>query len=597
MCRSIRTKLIITYLIVILASMLVTGVYLTNIIEGYYLKRLSSELNSNALLIRELVRGGLMSGEGTASLDPLADDLGRNLHARVTIIARDGKVLGDSDGDPAHMENHIDRPEIQEALSKGVGTATRHSTTLLRDMKYVAVPVIGEGERAGELLGFVRVAVPLTEVTGALRQMRKAILHASLLSLFLAFLLGSSLTRGITRSLREMKEIAHKMASGDFRTRIHIRGGDELAELSETFNHMADQLQATIAEISDRKNKMEAILKDMADAVIASDEKGRIILFNPAAERMFGVEEREVAGSYVLEAVRSHELDGLIKRSLTTGSAQMEELHLYSPAEKFLRAHTTPLRDGRGGVGGVVTVVQDITELRKLERVRAEFVSNASHELRTPVTAIKGFVDTLLDDPSQDPETVRKFLDIIGKQTDRLARLIKDLLDLTKIESRRSEISKRPVNIREVAEESVSMLAPQARAKAITVELAIPEDFPQVPADPDMLSEVFMNLLDNAIKYTPDGGRVTVGGEASEAFVTIWVKDTGIGIPAQHLSRVFERFYRVDKARSRELGGTGLGLAIVKHIVERHGGSVSVESEVGRGSTFVFTLPRSQEAV
>lgn len=584
-----RKRLTLTYLIVVLSSLLLIGVYLTKAIQGYFIARLDDEMKAKTFLVSELVRQGLEEGRGIDAMDPMADRIGREIGLRVTVMSPSGVVLGDSEEDPSTMENHATRPEVLESLKTGTGMAVRYSTTLGVRLRYVAMPVMsGDGDR---VVGFVRLAMPLSQVDRLVRIIRQFILHASTLATLMAVILSVLLARSIGSPLRDMAEAAREIARGNFRRKIRAASPDELGQLGEAFNYMAAELERNISELAERKNRMETILAAMADGVIAVDPQGKILLVNRAACEMLGISEDRARGKYVLEAVRNHDLAESLE-SAVRGEADTREIRLRSPRQAYVGVLSAPIFENeKDAVAGAVAVLHDVTEIRRLEQIRTDFVSNVSHELRTPVTSIKGFVDTLLDGAMEDRETLKRFLGIISHETDRLIQIISDLLELSRLESKGTQVRKSPVSLRDVVEAAIGIVQDRARQRNIDIAVDIEPDFPPVPADEALLVQVFVNLLDNAVKYTPEGGHVKVSARREDCTTRVDVSDTGIGIAPEHLPRIFERFYRIDKARSRQLGGTGLGLSIVKHIVERHGGQVSVASTPGEGSTFSFTLP------
>ncbi|MGE5586356.1 MAG: two-component system histidine kinase PnpS [Bacillota bacterium] len=584
-----RKRLTLTYLLVILSALVLIGVYLTRAIQVYFIARLDDEMKAKTFLVSELTRRGLEEGRGVTAMDALTDRIGREIGLRVTVISPSGVVLGDSEEEPGTMENHATRPEVLESLKTGTGMAVRYSTTLGARLRYVAMPVTSaDGER---IVGFVRLAIPLSEVDQLVRIIRRFILHASVVAALTAVALSVLLARNVGSPLRDMAEAAREIARGDFRRKIRVASRDELGQLGDAFNYMAAELEHNITELSERKNRMETILAAMADGVIAVDPSGRILLVNRAACEMLGISEERARGRYVLEAVRNHDLAESLE-SARRGEADTREIRLRSPRQAYVGVLSAPIFEKeKDSMEGAVAVLHDVTELRRLEQIRTDFVSNVSHELRTPVTSIKGFVDTLLDGAMEDRETLRRFLGIISHETDRLTQIISDLLELSRLESKGTGMRKNPVSLRAVVDAALGIVHDKAQQRDIDITVDIDPAFPPVAADEALLVQVFVNLLDNAVKYTPEGGHVRVNACRVEGATRVDVSDTGIGIGPEHLPRVFERFYRIDKARSRQLGGTGLGLSIVKHIVERHGGQVSVASVPGEGSTFSFTLP------
>lgn len=434
-----------------------------------------------------------------------------------------------------------------------------------------------------------------------------------LFAAFLAFIAVLFPRRNVLQPLQALTAHARAIAAGNFhlpRLPVDPKSHDEVCELALAIGAMARQLEETFREIKQQSVQLEGILRSLLNGVIALDRRHRIVLFNPVAERYFGVSAAEATGRVLVEVIRHYELATLCEEVLASGVPKTRELTvLLGSEERILQTEAAPVSGGTGtgsgsateadargtgtaGAGGVVVVFHDITELRRLERVRKDFVANVSHELRTPLTSIKGFVETLLDGAMNDPVTCRRFLEIINQQTDRLVALVNDLLDLSRVESADIPLRRRPVDINALADEVGVTLGPRAQSQGLRLELDLARGLPLLYADDELLRRLLLNLVDNAIKYTPAGGRVVIRTRREEmGGVALVVADTGVGIPKRDLNRIFERFYRVDKARSRQLGGTGLGLSIVRHIVERHGATIEVQSEVGEGSTFTVHFP------
>jgi two-component system phosphate regulon sensor histidine kinase PhoR len=398
-----------------------------------------------------------------------------------------------------------------------------------------------------------------------------------------------------TRPLYEIIEASREITRGNLDRRLRIHSGDEIGQLAQNINDLAGQLKNSISQVTEARNQFEAILKSMADGVIAVNQNGEVLFINPVVEEIFGTGGESAKGKNVLGVLRHYDAERFVQRVLKTGEPATLEIKAIGPQEKVFRLHATPLQSAQTGRGGAVILLRDITERKKLEEMRTEFVANVSHELRTPLTSLQGYLETLLGGAIDEPETARRFLEIMSKETERLTRLVDDLLHLSKIEGRRIAHRWQPVRLAECIDRVLAMFRPQARAKNITLNGEVQPDLPYVQGDPDMLTQVLINLVDNAVKYTPAGGKVTVAAQTQGENVRVAVADTGPGIPPESLPRIFERFYRVDKARSRELGGIGVGLAIVKHIVNAHGGKTFVESTVGKGSTFSFVLPAAAE--
>lgn len=404
-------------------------------------------------------------------------------------------------------------------------------------------------------------------------------------------LLGIRLADGIRKPLAEIGAVARRIAAGDWEAEVRHPTGDEIGELALAINAISGILRTKGRQLTESKGRLEAVLANMESGVALFDRNGRIDLVNPSAERILGVSKYEAVGRTYVETLKNYPLIRIIDEVHRSGKPQSGEISLIFPAERILEAHAAPVFGERQEPRGVVLVLHDISEIRRLERVRAEFVANVSHELKTPVTAVKGFAETLLEGALYNSRACEEFVGIIGEEAERLNRLINDLLSLSRIESREMKLQLEPLELGPEIKQIVDKIKPRFQKKDLALGVTAPGHPVVALADRDRLEQVLLNLLENSLMYTPSGGRVEVGVQESEGMVVVSVSDTGIGIPPDDLPRIFERFYRVDRARSRKLGGTGLGLAIVKHIVEAHGGRVWVESEVGKGSTFYFTLP------
>ncbi|MDN5347987.1 MAG: two-component system, OmpR family, phosphate regulon sensor histidine kinase PhoR [Clostridia bacterium] len=420
------------------------------------------------------------------------------------------------------------------------------------------------------------------------------LLISYLLSLLVTGVIAYALARSLTQPLEDMLPLTRRIARGDLEVRVDVQADDEFGLLASNLNNMVDRLRSNIREISAEKSKVDAILSSMSDGLLAVDQVGRVMLLNRAAAEMFSKQKEEVVGRYLLEVVRNHEIDQGVKDILESGKPVELELKLFPTTRQIFKIYGAPILNEQNRVVGAVLLIRNITEIRRLEQVRTEFVANVSHELRTPLTSIRGFVETLLEGALEDKNLCRRFLEIINNEAQRLQRLIEDLLTLSQLENRPPALPEKSVFLAKVLDKILEVVKPLASEKGITLETKLPSDLKPLSISENFLGQVLLNLLDNAIKYTPPGGRVTVAASAQDNNIRVEVSDTGIGIPPESLQRVFERFYRVDKARSREMGGTGLGLAIVKHIIESHKGSVGVTSEVGKGSTFFFTLPAAE---
>jgi two-component system phosphate regulon sensor histidine kinase PhoR len=581
---SIRWKLFATYLAVLLVAVGALGLYLNREISRSHLDSLERSLSSQAELIRHIVARDFSSPQGRLALDDAARRLGRDTHLRITLIGRDGAVLGDSEHDIRTMDNHSSRPEVRQALSQGKGRSIRYSQTLGVDMLYLAVPV-----KSGSAdVGVVRVAMPLHQVAAALGRIRSMVVTAALLALALALLLGVKMAGSIGRRIAAVSRAARALAGGDLEAQARLRGADEIAALATSFNEMARRLRLMVRELRQEKRRVETILERLGEAILVTDPTGRIALGNLAAEQLFGKQGEQLVGQSVVDATQNAALDAAFRQALATGGTTTAEVQVLFPRHRVLEATVTAISTEEPL--GAVAVLHDVTDLRRLESVRREFVANASHELQTPITAIKAMAETLLGGAKDDPAVAERFLHDLENQADRLGALVRDLLDLATIEGGGLHLESAEANVSDIARSVIAQLRSLAQQRQVAVGLDLPEDLTAL-ADWSALNRILANLLDNAIKYTEPGGRAGIRGARQHDRIVITVWDTGIGIPSTDLSRVFERFYRVDKARSRGLGGTGLGLSIVKHLVEALGGQIGVDSRLGKGSEFTVTLP------
>ena len=517
--------------------------------------------------------------------------------ARITIIASDGHVLGDSAKDAETSQDQADRAEFQQALSQGEGRALRRNSNLDRDVLYVA---LRHGAAANNLSGntaatsnasspvVVRVAIPLGEVEGPIAEVRRRFWLASFLLLLIAGSAALFVSRGVSTRIHRLEEFSHRVARGDFRPLEMESGGDELDDLARAFNETASRLAETIRVLTEERNRSSAILGSMIEGVAVISPQERVVFSNRAFSQILGLDTIPIEGRPLVEVVRQSDLLSVIKRVLVEHEQVSSEVVVGTVRQRSFAVTAAPVR--ATGPSGAVLVLHDISELRRLERVRQDFVANVSHEFRTPLTAIQGFAETLLSGALEDPANRQHFVEIIRSQAARLARLTEDLLKLSRIEAGKLELEFRPVSVYQLVQSCVETARFKASRKELIIDVLLPEGLPSVRGDSNGLHEVLQNLLDNAVQYTPDGGRIEVSASSDAGEVIITVSDTGIGIPQAEQERIFERFYRVDAARSREAGGTGLGLSIARHIVEAHGGRLWVGSAVGEGSRFQFSV-------
>jgi two-component system phosphate regulon sensor histidine kinase PhoR len=586
----IQWKLMASYLaLVILIGTILYG-YLNHTLRN----NLDAEIRENLFNETRLVK--VMSTKEIADLDrdapALARTAGKEIKARVSIIRGDGKVAGDSeltDTELLKLENHASRPEFIQAIENGQGVATRFSATLGTNMIYTALPFHTTSGQPG----VIRLALPLSRVDAAMTSLG-TILGASLLLAVICSLLLSYILSFITsRPLRSMAAAAARIGKGEFGSRIPISSSDEIGELAEVLNEMAVKTEIQLERISAEKNRLDTILRGMGEGVIVTNDAGIVTLANPAFRALFSLDQSCI-GKALIEIARQPSLNNALKKVLNSREELLEELVMLVPEEKNILTHWVPLLE-ESKLIGTVAVFHDITELKMLEKIRKDFVANVSHELRTPVSVIKGYAETILSEGQNLPAAkLVQFIEVIHSHAERLAHLISDLLTLSRIESGAIPLEPVPVSILAAVNRVAHLLDQKALSKKVTLTKAVAlAALPDIQADPDKLEQILINLLDNAIKFTPAGGTVSVDAADLGDRIRIDVKDTGIGIPPKDIPRIFERFYRVDTARSRELGGTGLGLSIVKHIVQAHGGSVAVESTPGKGSIFSFTMRKA----
>jgi len=589
----IALKLTLTLVGFVAVSTLVAGLYLSRGLERVAVEAVEARLATAARVLHDEARAALRTG----ATQPFAERVARPAVARVTLIAPDGRVLADSERtleSLASMENHAARPEVRAALAGGMGRDVRRSATLGAPLIYVAVPV----SEAGRIVAVLRLAAPVEAATPAYESLRAVMLTGGAIALLVAFGIGLFVAGRVTRPVIEMQDVARQMSEGNFDVRASVRSPDEIGTLGRSLNVMAGRLREKIGDLEEEQAKATAVLDAMVEGVIATDGHDHIILINERARALFGLGKARAERRPLLEVIRNVDLHDVLgeSRIAPVGTVVSREIKLAEPLERVLQVHAVPLRF-TGEARGVVMVLHDITELRRLEQVRTEFVANVSHELRTPLTAIHGYLETLLDGALEEPENARKFLEIVFRHTERLGRLTDDLTDLSNIELGRISLRLEPTAISDVADSVLAIIAPRAVAGQVSVEAKLPAGLPEVVVDRDRLAQILINLVDNAVKYTPKGGHVRVEGRVAErGMVEVTVRDTGVGIPKADLPRLTERFYRVDKARSRDLGGTGLGLAIVKHLVLAHGGELDIDSELWKGTTVRFTLPTGYEA-
>jgi two-component system, OmpR family, phosphate regulon sensor histidine kinase PhoR len=589
----IALKLTLTLVGFVAVSLIAAGLYLSRALERVAIEALESRLTVAGRVLHDEAVAAVQPTASAKALQTFVERATRATGMRVSLIVPAGRVLADSERPGSAvttMDNHADRPEVRAALEGRVGTSVRRSVTLDAPLIYVALPLT----QGGRVIGVLRLAEPISAVTASYETLRGAALAGGAVALLVALGIGIFVAGRVTRPVVEMQDVARQMSEGHFDVRAPARSPDEIGTLGRSLNVMAGRLREKIGDLEREQAKATAVLDAMVEGVIATNGHDHIILINERARSIFGLGTARVERRPLLEVVRNVNLHDVLVagRDAMDGGVVSREVKLAEPADRVLQVHAVGLKFP-GDERGVVVILHDITELRRLEQVRTEFVANVSHELRTPLTAIQGYLETLLDGALEEREHARKFLEIVFRHTERLGRLTDDLTDLSNIELGKVSLRLEPTSVAEIADSVVAIISPRASGGQVKVDARLPVDLPDVLADRDRLSQILINLVDNAVKYTPKGGQVTVEGRVDPAgMVEVTVRDTGVGIPKADLPRLTERFYRVDKARSRDLGGTGLGLAIVKHLVLAHGGELDIESELWKGTIVRFTLPR-----
>ncbi|MBI4970862.1 MAG: PAS domain S-box protein [Candidatus Omnitrophica bacterium] len=586
-------KITFAFLTLFAVVFIATGAYISFSLRQQIRAELKQSLIVRLHLIENIITPALIQEGDRRKIHSLIHKLGKDSDARLTVIRADGFVLGESEESweaLQQMDNHLERPEVQEALKKGIGMSERFSKTLKTNILYVALPI----KDSHSVVGIFRASLPLAIVRRTFSTVEKPVLIGTAAGIFFIIICALWLGGRVSSRIAVMTRAATRYARGDLSEKIYIDAEDELKILADAMNEMVKALKLRISESEGQRAKLSAILKNMSEGIVAVDGDRSVLTVNPGAEEVFGIVESQVLGRGLLEVVRNPEIDEMMSEAMKTGGIVKKVLEIARFEEKFLNVNAVGIEKQNGDVRGVL-VLSDVTEVKKLENMRRDFVANVSHELRTPLTSIKGFAETLRSGASKDPEKSADFLKRIEDDADRLTRLIDDLLDLSKIESKQSPLQLESLDLKQEMDAVLSVLYPAIKKKRIQLENRIAESLGRrILADRDKLKQVLVNLIDNAIKFNQDGGNIIIDAEKAGDFLKISIEDTGIGIPQDEIARVFERFYRVDKARSRQEGGTGLGLSIVKHIIEAHGGKVSCESMAGKGSRFSFTLRISQ---
>ena len=573
--------------IIVLSLVLITG-FVSHSLRNHFYAQTRADLANRALLMIAAIQPSLET-MATGDIQAFCDEHGLSGGIRITVILPDGRVIADSHDDPARMDIHAGRQEIAPALRGESGQAIRYSATMRHKQMYVALPI----RRGDEIIGALRTAHSLSTIEEALAVVQRRLVLGGFLLAAGAAAISFGLARRISRTLRRMEHGAARFARGRLDMRLPTStGSQEIRALAESLNAMAQQLGERIRTIEKQRNEQEAVLASMVEGVLAIDRDETILRLNQASCDLLGLNQETTPGRSLQEAVRNPGLIDLARAALAADQPVEGEIVLRRAGERHLQVHATGLLDADGQRLGALLVLNDVTRLRRLETLRRDFAANVSHELRTPITAIKGFIETLTNDPPADPDAIARFLAIIDRQAARLQAIIEDLLSLSRLEQDGStaKLKREDVLVADVLQAAVQACTAKGGGEESPVQIACPPDL-RLAANPELLEQAIANLIDNAFKHSGSDRPVQIAACHENGRTLISVRDEGRGIAREHLERIFERFYRIDRARSRTLGGTGLGLAIVKHIAQAHGGEALVSSEVGKGCTFTLVLP------
>lgn len=579
-----------SYLLVVIFSLLTVGIFTLTETEDFYLKQMQNDLEARARLLEgEIFRliSAIRQGDSSAKAetDALCKNAGKRSATRITVILPSGQVIGDSKENPEEMDRHSDRPEIVKAIRGETGMFIRFSETLEKQMMYVAVPLWVENRA----LCIIRTSIPLDIVNEKLGSIQQRSMGMALLVAIGAAVICFYISRRISRPIEEMRKGAEEYAAGNLTYRLPTPKSQEMVMLARAMNRMASDLNGRIQTVIRQRNELEAVLSSMREGVLALDTDEKVISINRAAAKLFLRSPEKLMGKIVQEVVRNTDFHLFVRNALEGAASEERDIVFYQDKKRIVSTNSSPLLDAKGERMGVLIVLHDVTRLRRLENMRRDFAANVSHEIKTPLTAIKGFVETLRSGTVEKAEDSEKFLGIIENHVNRLSLIIDDLMKLSEIEQKGlMELQKG--SLQPLISNAVETCRPLADEKQIRLEWECKKN-PEAKMNAAFLEQAVMNLVDNAVKYSPEQSTVRVSAEKTEKEILIRVQDQGIGIPREHLPRLFERFYRVDKSRSRKAGGTGLGLAIVKHIALSHGGYVTVQSRMGEGSVFEIHLP------
>ncbi|KMQ49787.1 Phosphate regulon sensor protein PhoR (SphS) [Chitinispirillum alkaliphilum] len=590
--RPIFWQLFPSYCLLTVGSLLVIILYLSSVVENFYFKQTATNSAERISLVQDRFTRKILARE-YSELDDLTKKLGRVANMRFTVILPDGRVIADTDEMPRLMDNHLNRPEVQSAFDKSMGISNRYSHTVDKNMQYSAKVIKDEQDIT---IAILRAAVPVDSIRRSLKSVNERAALMGLILVLVTAMISLWISRYMSDRIKHLQHGAQHFAKGDLFHKLSGSGALEFEMLAVSMNNMAKQLNDRLNTITTQRNEQKTILESMTEGVLAIGTDNKIININKPAAEILDIDPTNYKGKYVQESIRNSEIHRLIKRLTEKKYPIEEELELFAPDEtvRHLQIHGTLLNGVEKQTTGVLLVMNDITRLKKLEKMRQDFAANVSHELRTPLTSIKGFIETILSGAKDNPHDTERFLKIVNKHVNRLESIIEDLLNLAKIEkeTEKSEIALSPNHLYPICQRAAETCHSSATEKNITLKIDGNSKL-QALSNPFMLEQALVNLIDNAIKYSTENTTVQIVLSQNESNSRIEIIDQGIGIDRKYLPRVFERFYRVDKARSRKVGGTGLGLSIVRHIILAHSGTISVKSKPGKGSTFTIELPKA----
>ena len=589
--RKLFWRLFIPYILITIGAVCLTIWYSATVLKASFIEQTTIQLASQIDLLEEDV-GSLLAEGNFREIDRLCKQRGKNSGIRITVILPEGEVVGDTEADPKTMDNHRERPEVRDALSSNFGRAIRYSRTVGHEMLYVARVIKVDGLTGG----IIRVAVPTRTISITIGRIHFHIATGGFLIILLSAIVSLALTRKLTKPVEFLRESAERFARGELDHRIKTIGLEEFSSVAESLNQMADKLSQAFLALKRKGNELDSVLSSMAEGVLAVSSEGKVLSINRAGELMLNLKAEQCLGKQLYEVVRVPSLIQLVEKVLATRSSKEETISIHNGEERVLRVVGYVMKGIGNESEGAVLVLRDITREVRLEKIRKDFVANVSHELRSPITSIKGYAETLLEGRLEDTENVEKFLKIIVKHANRLNQILESILTLARVErdADSKTLQLKETRISEVLLSAVANHEDFARSRHIQLLVRCDENLTAF-VNPQLLIQALSNLVDNAIKFSKDGGTVELTAQDKDTFITITVKDYGVGIEKRHLERIFERFYTVKGADSDTKKGAGIGLAIVKHIVNAHKGTVSVESKPGLGSTFSISIPKKPQ--